>query len=87
MFNLNLFVLSQDTPTCYPGQLSFNTSVNTTFNSVSYYTGTPTVCVNGNKLPICNGTSLDYYVVSSVCFYSTGLYLISKLLVETSHML
>ena len=67
------------TPACYPGELSFNTTVNTTSNSVSYYTGTPTVCVNGNKLPICNGTSLDYNVVTRVCLFSTGFSLISKL--------
>ena len=67
------------TPACYPGELSFNTSVNTSSNSVRYYTGTPTVCVNGTKLPICNGTSLDYNVVTRVCLFSTGFSLISKL--------
>ena len=85
---LALFIMSSNgiksiffavTPTCYPGQLSFNTSVNTSSNSVSYYTGTPTVCVNGNKFPICNGTSLDYNVITRVCLFSTGFSLISKL--------
>ena len=77
MFHEDIFFLG--TPSCYPGQLSFNTSVNTTSKSVSYYTGTPTVCVNGNKLPICNGTVLDYNVVTRVCLFSTGFSLISKL--------
>lgn len=34
--------------------------------------GTPTVCVNGNNLPICNG-SLDESVVSAICMQFTGL--------------
>ena len=63
---------------CYPGLVSFNSSVKTEVNSVSYLTGSPTVCVNGSGLPICNGTSLDRNVLFSVCLGSTSGALISK---------
>ena len=64
---------------CYSGLVSFNSSVKTEVNSVSYLTGSPTVCVNGSGLPICNGTSLDHNVLFSVCLHSTKYSLISKL--------
>ena len=65
--------------TCSPGHLGFNTTVNTTINSVSYVTGTPTVCVNGNNLPICNGTSLNMSTLSRICLLSTGFTTVCKL--------
>ena len=65
--------------TCSPGHLGFNTTVNTTINSVSYVTGTPTVCVNGNNLPICNGTSLNMNTLSRICLLSTGFTTVCKL--------
>ena len=77
-YSLCLLNLSLAPSACYPGLVGFNTSVETVVNSVSYLTGTPTVCVNGSGLPICNGTSLDRYVLFSVCQQSTGGSLISK---------
>ena len=63
--------------TCSPGEAIIFNPVDTTSNSVSYYTGTPTVCVNGSSLPVCNGTSLDKNAVSRFCLRSAKL--ISKL--------
>ena len=34
--------------------------------------GTPTVCINGNNLPICNA-SLDESIVTAICMQFTGL--------------
>ena len=59
--------------TCSPGEVVIFNPVDTTANSVSYYTGTPTVCVNGSSLPICNGTSLDKNAVSKFCLKSAKL--------------
>ena len=75
---LYLFCSSLDLSTCYPGQVGFSTSVSTAVKSVNYLTGTPTVCVSGSGLPICNGTSLDSNVLFLICLQSTGYTLISK---------
>ena len=67
---MNLSLLAQYT--CYPGEIDIFNPVNSTANSVSYYTGTPNVCVNRSSLPICN-VSLDRSDISTICLYSTGL--------------
>lgn len=64
-------------PTCFPGELRFIASVITSGESVTYITGTPTFCVNGTRLPICNA-SFDEEAIGGICLFSTNFTSVCK---------